>query len=322
MIRAMASNDIGSRDTGSRDSAFLWETEALRSAKPRSAQAVPDRPRKETSSGDWLTLREASAATGIPIPTLRKWARRDNVDSYLEETPVGQLRMLSMSGVLERAKELGRAVEPLDISPAVKPVNTSAPSPVAPPIPVIEPEPDEATSETPTPEVEEPESGQPEPPTVPAPAVPEGTMLVPIDAWDKMLLQLGNLHQAGQQLAEARERAAKAETESKFLKERLTELRSELAETRAAPHQPTPGPPPAKTPIDHIPIEGAEGEEDTESEDDRDIPVRDLGVTDSDSKPKERETSSEDEASSMTLTGYSLKMVNHLYSTWRGRPRR
>ena len=37
---------------------------------------------------------------------------------------------------------------------------------------------------------------------------PPGTMLVPIDAWDKMLLQLGNLHQAGQQLAEARERAA------------------------------------------------------------------------------------------------------------------
>jgi len=56
-------------------------------------------------------------------------------------------------------------------------------------------------------------------------------MLVPIDAWDKMLLQLGNLHQAGQQLAEARERAARAETEAAFLRERLAELR----ETSAAP---------------------------------------------------------------------------------------
>jgi hypothetical protein len=56
--------------------------------------------------------------------------------------------------------------------------------------------------------------------------IPEGTMLVPLDAWNKMLNQLGNLHEAGQQLAEARERAAKAETEVVFLRERLTELRT------------------------------------------------------------------------------------------------
>jgi hypothetical protein len=53
------------------------------------------------------------------------------------------------------------------------------------------------------------------------------TMLVPRDAWDRLLTQLGNLHQAGQQLAEARERAAKAETEAKFLRERLAEMRLE-----------------------------------------------------------------------------------------------
>jgi len=53
-------------------------------------------------------------------------------------------------------------------------------------------------------------------------------MIVPIAAWDKMLLQLGNLHQAGQQLAEARERAGRAETEARFLRERLAELRREL----------------------------------------------------------------------------------------------
>jgi hypothetical protein len=51
------------------------------------------------------------------------------------------------------------------------------------------------------------------------------TMIVPLDAWNKMLNQLGNLHEAGQQLAEARERAAKAETEALFLRERLAEMR-------------------------------------------------------------------------------------------------
>ncbi len=64
------------------------------------------------------------------------------------------------------------------------------------------------------------------------------TMIVPIDAWNKMLNQLGNLHEAGQQLAEARERAAKAETEALFLRERLTELR--------ARDEPPPPPPPTE----------------------------------------------------------------------------
>ena len=55
-------------------------------------------------------------------------------------------------------------------------------------------------------------------------------MIVPIEAWEKMLIQLGNLHEAGQQLAEARERAAKAETEAGFLRERLAELRTSPAQ--------------------------------------------------------------------------------------------
>jgi hypothetical protein len=56
-------------------------------------------------------------------------------------------------------------------------------------------------------------------------------MLVPLDAWNKMLNQLGNLHEAGQQLADARERAAKAETEVVFLRERLAELREQKTPT-------------------------------------------------------------------------------------------
>jgi hypothetical protein len=57
---------------------------------------------------------------------------------------------------------------------------------------------------------------------------PDGSaMLVPRDAWDRLMDQLGNLHDAGIQLAEARERAARAETEAAFLRERLAEMRTE-----------------------------------------------------------------------------------------------
>ena len=61
----------------------------------------------------------------------------------------------------------------------------------------------------------------------------DGTaMLVPRDAWDRLIDQLGNLHEAGLMLAEARERAVKAETEASFLRERLAEMRSERDDLR------------------------------------------------------------------------------------------
>lgn len=81
----------------------------------------------------------------------------------------------------------------------------------------------------------------------PGPTADGSTMLVPRDAWDRLLAQLGNLHEAGQQLAEARERAAKAETEATFLRDRLAEMRQErdglrqrleeAAAPGAAPHR-------------------------------------------------------------------------------------
>lgn len=82
--------------------------------------------------------------------------------------------------------------------------------------------------------------------TAAGPTSDGSAMLVPRDAWDRLLAQLGNLHEAGRQLAEARERAAKAETEAVFLRERLAELRQERdglrqrLETRpeAAPRRP------------------------------------------------------------------------------------
>ena len=188
---------------GNRDPAFLWETEALR----MSATQAPATSR--FTSGDWVTLRVASEATGVPLSTLRNWARKGRVATALEESPEGTHRMVSLEGVRARARQLGH--------PVVEPGATT--TQVSPP-------------PAPTGDVED----------VAAP--PPGTMLVPIDAWDKMLLQLGNLHQAGQQLAEARERAARAETEAEFLRERLAELRAS-----PAPVQEDAGPLPEESPI-------------------------------------------------------------------------
>lgn len=188
-----------------RDSAFLWETEALRAAPPQQGGAPASAP-ASASPGDWLTLREASDMTGIPVSTLRKWARRDNVPSYLDETPLGPLRMVSKTGVYDRAEELGRPVNPppTEATPPAQEVDLTG-----------------RERSTSRPDLPEDMGG------------PEGTMLVPLDAWDKMLNQLGNLHEAGQQLAEARERAARAETEASFLKVRLADMRTELERTRA-----------------------------------------------------------------------------------------
>ena len=58
----------------------------------------------------------------------------------------------------------------------------------------------------------------------------EDSLLVPLDAWNTVLNQLGNLHEASQQMAEARERAAKAEAESEFLREKLKTIRQQLDE--------------------------------------------------------------------------------------------
>ena len=146
--------------------------------------------------------------TGVPVSTLRKWAMGGNVATYMEETPVGQLRMISLQAVYERAEELGRKVSGQPPTAVAAAASKSKPRHRSPSRPAAEPD------------------------------IPPGTTLVPLDAWNKMMLQLGNLHEAGQQLAEASARAAKAETEAVFLKERLAELRAELA--KADEHEPPP----------------------------------------------------------------------------------
>lgn len=185
-----------------RDPAFMWETEALRAAPQRVAEEEIDDAGEPVPQGRWVTLREANRGTGIPVETLRKWARRGTIPTFLQATQLGtNIRLVDLDGVQERAAELGRTLHP-------------------------------------EPEATEPASPPAQPSATKAGAAPPGTMIVPVDAWNKMLNQLGNLHEAGQQLATARERAAKAETEATFLRERLAEMRAELVTARTGPQSP------------------------------------------------------------------------------------
>lgn len=72
----------------------------------------------------------------------------------------------------------------------------------------------------------------------PAASWSDDVLPIPKDAWNKMIEQLGNLHEAGQRLAEEAAGRARAETEAAFLRERITDLLAQLEETRRPPVSP------------------------------------------------------------------------------------
>lgn len=216
------------------DATTRWETEAIRSKKQdRSGPPRPTAKRRTTRrGGEWMTLKEAEQATGIPANTIRKWVRKDTVDSYLESDGELALRMVNLDSIKARAQELGREIVPDLQDPEIEDAAIQAPKTVAPAIGAPDAQPPAAKVQESAAETTE----------TPAHAVGPDTMLVPVDAWNKMLNQLGNLHEAGQQLADARERAAKAETEAQFLRERLRELRIETVTQPEVEPQPEPEP--------------------------------------------------------------------------------
>lgn len=69
-----------------------------------------------------------------------------------------------------------------------------------------------------------------------------GSMLVPLSDWQRLMEQVGNIFELSRELAETSARAAKAETQADFFRERLQEERErrqafeeELAELRTTP---------------------------------------------------------------------------------------
>jgi hypothetical protein len=243
------------------DLAFLFDDpSAPLSSRGSGTVSPPVRPRPHEAQQlpadiDWMTLRQAHNETSIPISTLRKWAKKGKVRARLVHTDGKELRLVAMGDVVGRARALERTIQPLAAATVVDlrdPADVvieaaHAPDAVAgvadtqiDPVARVE-----SVSRAPAPVAEE------------APTAPEGSILVPLDAWDRMLSQLGNLHEAGQQLAEARERAAKAETEAEFLKERVREMRkkveeSELAVELQSADSRLPQAPPPVEPVLHI----------------------------------------------------------------------
>jgi hypothetical protein len=209
--------------SASRGSGVAEKASPTTRPRPHEAAQLP-------SAIDWRTLRQAHNETSIPISTLRKWAKKGKVRARLVRSEGRELRLVAMGDVVDRARALERAIQPLPAEMAIdlrdpgETVVETAPGPSAAaadgyiaPVARVE-----SISRAPAPVADE------------APTAVEGSILVPLDAWDRMLGQLGNLHEAGQQLAEARERAAKAETEAEFLKERLREMRKKVEESELA----------------------------------------------------------------------------------------
>jgi hypothetical protein len=231
--------------------------------------------------------------------------RKDAIPSFIHETEEGPIRMIWLEGVQERAEELGRDLPPF---PDVDSANgqTGVDIEIDLDDEEVEPAPDPGPPST--------EEAVPAPDPAPNHEPAPGTMVVPIEAWDKMLMQLGNLHEAGQQLAEARERAGKAETEVKFLRERLAEFRAEKQEAASTPApavEPTPTAKPQST--RRVSIEVEDGSEEPSAE------VYDVELDEDVDEVVDEEDST---ARVTALSNYSIAVVKHLYGTWRDRPRR
>ena len=230
------------------DLAFLFNDPGPTSSRPAVAhptdsadQPVPRQARQLPADIDWMTLRQAHDQTSIPISTLRKWARKGKVRARLTRIDGKELRFVAFEDIVDRARTLDRIVEPVVID-LRDPVSVQVADVPAPADARQHPyragcygrvgiERAASVPRQPGPVTE----AAPEPPVAESPpVVPEGSILVPIDAWDRLLGQLGNLHEAGQQLADARERAAKAETEAEFLKERVREMRKRVEQAELA----------------------------------------------------------------------------------------
>jgi hypothetical protein len=137
--------------------------------------------------GTWLPAKDAAREASVSVSAVRKWYSKGRIPSRLEPGPTGDRRVVRLEDVVAQ-RDTRR-----DHGEAPK----------------------HATG---------PPRGNPE---APLEASTGDNMLVPRDAWDKVMSQLGHLHQAGQELAEEARARAKAETKVEFLQERMGELRAE-----------------------------------------------------------------------------------------------
>ena len=160
------------------------------------------------SNNEWAPLREVAEIAQISVSTLRRWYGEGRIESRLEPGPRGDRRIVRVSEVLQVRGMDAAANEGRERSQgAIEGTRSDS------------------------------FGGHPVPP-IPGAEGEAEYLPIKTAAWDKMLEQLGNLHEAGQQLAEARERAARAEERCAFEIERrklLEERISELESVRTSP---------------------------------------------------------------------------------------
>jgi DNA-binding transcriptional MerR regulator len=174
------------------DQAFVWDRNTV-GRPPRRTGKPSTTASQAVEFGDRITIKEAEQRFGVSVERMRAWARDGSINALMGPGPRGgRMWLVTTESVARHLADERRDAEPsAGRSPAPRPASTAAP------------------------------------PARTGPTEDGTAMLVPRDAWDRLMDQLGNLHDAGVQLAEARERAARAETETTFLRERLTELRTE-----------------------------------------------------------------------------------------------
>ena len=179
--------------------AFIWDRKTVgrppkRAAGAQKPSAAVLSPPQAVGFGDRITVREAEARFGLTAAKLRGLAKSGEINGIMGAGPTGGRVWLLTP------ESIARFLSNASTAPATATVPSSAGVGAV-------------VSKT-------------------GPTADGSAMLVPRDAWDRLMDQLGNLHDAGVQLAEARERAVKAETEATFLRERLAEMRGERDELK------------------------------------------------------------------------------------------
>lgn len=149
----------------------------------------------------WVTLRDANAETGASVSALRKWYRKGTVRSEERDGPHGLQRYVWLADVKTRQRVWAEVQDQMgQPGPAVE----------------LELDSEHRISDV---------------------GPPPGMLLVPLEAWQRTLDTVAGgmtaVHQAGQELAAAREDAGVERTKREFLAGQLAEVRAAEADARA-----------------------------------------------------------------------------------------
>ncbi len=105
-----------------------------------AGEGTPEGDMRVSSEGDtgvtWVTLRDASNATGVSISTLRKWRKKGELESQMAPGPTGERIEVPMTAVTDLAAERGAGTVP----PAAPVAALATPDPEPAPT-TLEPEP-------------------------------------------------------------------------------------------------------------------------------------------------------------------------------------